>query len=64
MAKKTSPTILRWVDICRAWRLAGIMKNYSKGECFRVRKLLEIAIEQGKIRQIARGRYELLGAYR
>jgi hypothetical protein len=36
------------------------MANFSKAECLRVRRLLTDAIALGRVKQIARGEYQLI----
>ena len=50
---------LRWSDICRALRATGQMKDFSRGECFRVNGLLKQQIEAGKVERLKRGLYRL-----
>jgi hypothetical protein len=51
---------LRWADICRALWAAGLMKDFSKGECLRVNGLLKQQIENHRVEQIERGRYRVI----
>ena len=61
MAKLTRPPnrghVVKWVDICRSLRMLGHMKDYSKGECLRINKLLNVQIAAGRVEKVARGRY-------
>jgi hypothetical protein len=42
--------------------VAGLMKDYSKGECWRVRKLVVREMKRGKVEQVKRGVYRLTRA--
>ena len=57
VAMKSAP--IRWKDICRSLYMTGLMKDFSKSECFRVRKLLEAQMGKGTVEQISRGHYQI-----
>jgi hypothetical protein len=50
----------RWHDYCYSLKAIGLMANFSKAECLRVRRLLTDAIALGRVKQIARGEYQLI----
>lgn len=54
---KTAP--IRWKDICRSLYMTGQMKDFSKAECFRIKKLLDAQMESGAVEQIGRGVYQI-----
>lgn len=56
--RETKP--VRWVDICHALAMTGYMKDFSKGECLRVSKLL---MSTGNAEKVKRGLYRLTGDY-
>jgi hypothetical protein len=39
--------------------MTGLMKDFSKTECWRVRKLLKAKLETGEVEQTARGIYQI-----
>jgi len=39
--------------------MTGQMKDFSKAECWRVRKLLKAKLETGQVEQTARGIYQI-----
>ena len=47
-ASKIAP--IHWKDICRSLFMTGQMKDFSRAECWRVRKLLMAKVEQGQAR--------------
>ena len=49
---------LRWSQICTALCMLGLMEDFSKGECMRVRKLLEKQLAR-RIQQVSRGLYQI-----
>lgn len=55
--EKSGP--IHWNAICRSLYMTGQMKDFSKGECLRVRKLLLAQIEVGNVEQTARGIYQI-----
>ena len=49
--------VVRWSDMCRTMRMLGLMNDYSKGECLRIRKLLKERMKEGHVRQVGKGQY-------
>jgi hypothetical protein len=39
--------------------MTGLMKDFSKAECWRVRKMLKAKLETGEVEQAARGIYQI-----
>lgn len=57
--EKRDVQILRWADIMRAWRLAGIVRDFSKAESLRAAAMLREKIEKGEVVRAGRGRYRV-----
>jgi hypothetical protein len=55
--EKSGP--IHWSAICRSLYMTGQMKDFKKGECWRVRKLLMAQVKLGNVEQIARGIYQI-----
>ena len=49
----------RWHDYCHVLRALGMIADFSKGECWRARKLLLENIKAGRVVQAGRGEYKL-----
>jgi hypothetical protein len=47
---------LRWHDFCHAMYALGMMRDFSKGECYRARRIL---LASGRVKQVGRGLYAL-----
>jgi hypothetical protein len=58
MTKEKSAPI-RWSTICRSLFMVGLMKDFTKAECWRVRKMLASKLEDGTVEQIDRGLYQI-----
>jgi hypothetical protein len=56
---RSAAKTFRWHDYCHSLKAIGLMANFSKGECLRVRTLLVDAITLGRVEQIGRGEYRL-----
>ncbi|CAN7197894.1 hypothetical protein LJR010_000511 [Ensifer adhaerens] len=52
--------IQEWAQMCRVLRAFGVMKDFSRGECFRISKELQKLIAEGKVQKVGRGRYHFL----
>jgi hypothetical protein len=50
---------INWSIICRSLYMTGFMKDFSKGECLRVHKLLMAKVEAGDVEKTARGLYKI-----
>jgi hypothetical protein len=48
---------VRWADMCRSWRMLGLMKDFSKGECLRMARLLDKEVKAGRVTKVRRGLY-------
>ncbi len=55
--EKSAP--IHWSAICRSLYMTGQMKDFSKAERWRVRKLLLSQLELGKAERTARGIYQI-----
>jgi hypothetical protein len=49
----------RWHDYCRVLKALGMIEDFSRGECFRARRVLLENIEAGRVEQVKRGEYRL-----
>jgi hypothetical protein len=49
----------RWVEICRIAYAMGLVKDFSKGEMFRLNKMVNEQIAKGTMRRMSRGHYQL-----
>jgi hypothetical protein len=58
MTKEKSAPI-RWSIICRSLYMVGLMKDFTKAECWRVRKMLLSKLEEGTVEQLERGLYQI-----
>jgi hypothetical protein len=50
---------IRWVEICKAATLLGIMNGVSKQECFRIHEMLK---NSGRAQRLSRGVWQLTQA--
>jgi hypothetical protein len=50
----------RWVEYCRSAWVLGHMKDFSKGECWKLARELQKQIEAGRVRRLQRGLYQLI----
>lgn len=46
---------IRWKDVCQSLRMAGYMKDFSRGECRRVAKVLRDGIAAGTVQHKKEG---------
>jgi hypothetical protein len=51
---------LKWAEICRAVWAAGLMKDFSRSECFRIADRVKEEIRKGNVQKVERGRYRLI----
>jgi hypothetical protein len=51
---------LKWAEICRPVRAAGLMNDFSRSECFRIADRVKEEIRKGNVQKVARGRYRLI----
>jgi hypothetical protein len=51
---------VRWAEICRSLHIMGHMKDFSKGECWRIAKELKKRVAAGEARKIKRGLYAVV----
>ncbi|MGO9047298.1 MAG: hypothetical protein ACLQFW_10480 [Xanthobacteraceae bacterium] len=56
-SQDTLETEMHWVEICRAAAMLGIIKDFSKGECLRLNKMLT---QSKHVKKLGRGRYQLI----
>ena len=59
MSQKRDVQILRWADIMRAWRIAGIVRDFGRAESMRAAALLREKIALGEVERVGRGRYRV-----
>lgn len=51
--------VLRWADIMRAWRLAGLVDSFSIADSMKAAAMLKQLIAEGKVVRVKRGRYRV-----
>ena len=55
---------VRWADLCRAWAMLGLMRDFSKAECFRARReILDPMLASGRVIRVAHGHYKLMDGW-
>jgi hypothetical protein len=58
MTKEKSAPI-RWSTICRSLFMVGLMKDFTKAECWRVRKMLVSKLDDDTVERLERGLYQI-----